>query len=159
MKTEKIELNKLNTNINNVKFHNQRNIDSIKQSLKKFGQYSPLVVSKNNFQILKGAGTYKAMIELGWKQCEVCFLQLDEIQQNQLIVLDNRTSQLSELDNEMIEKILYDLDEQSIRYTGINNKQLQSIMNSEDITQQDQTEKINLTQVKCPYCGKLFSIQ
>lgn len=159
MKIQKIKISKLKTNLNSVKHHNRKNIEAIKNSIKIFNQYSPLVVNKDNFEILKGVGTYLAMKQLNMQQCFVYFVDLEEKQQNQLIVLDNRTSELSEIDNKAVEKILYDLNQNEALFTGFSEKQIQNIMNSQTTLKekQDSTEKINLVKIKCPYCGTQFS--
>lgn len=159
MKISKIKISKLKTNLNSVKHHNRKNIEAIKNNIKIFNQYSPLVVNKDNFEILKGVGTYLAMKQLNMQQCFVYFVDLEQKQQNQLIVLDNRTSELSEIDNKAVEKILYDLNQNEALFTGFSEKQIQNIMNSQTTSKekQDLTEKINLVKIKCPYCGTQFS--
>lgn len=156
---EKVKLSMLKTQINSVKHHNRKNIDAIKNNIKKFNQYAPLVVNKNNFEILKGVGTYTAMKQLNIDQCYVYFVDLDDKKQNQLIVLDNRTSQLSQLDNVAVQKLLYDLQKNDALFTGFSQKQIQNIMNSQTTTKQKQdlTQKVNLVKIKCPYCGTQFS--
>ena len=156
---EKVKLSMLKTQINSVKHHNRKNIDAIKNNIKKFNQYAPLVVNKNNFEILKGVGTYTAMKQLNIDQCYVYFVDLDDKKQNQLIVLDNRTSQLSQLDNVAVQKLLYDLQKNDALFTGFSQKQIQNIMNSQTSTKQKQdlTQKVNLVKIKCPYCGIQFS--
>lgn len=158
MKIQKIKISKLKTNLNSVKHHNRKNIEAIKNNIKIFNQYSPLVVNKDNFEILKGVGTYLAMKQLNMQQCFVYFVDLEQKQQNQLIVLDNRTSELSEIDNKAVEKILYDLNQNEALFTGFSEKQIQNIMNSQTTSKekQDLTEKINLVKIKCPYCGTQF---
>ena len=158
MNVQQVDIKLLKTNLNKVKFHNKKNIQTIMNSLTKFGQYTPLVVNKSNFEILKGVGTYLAMKKLKWKKCNVYFVDLNEEQQKQLIVLDNRTSQLSQFDNEVIQKMFYDMEQSDTKFTGFNEKQIDNIMNSvsQEIVQ-DKTEKINLVKIKCPYCGTEFS--
>lgn len=159
MKIEKIKISELKTNLNNVKHHNKRNIESIKNNIQNFNQYSPLVVNKNNYQILKGVGTYLAMKQLNMQECYVYFVDLNEKQQKQLIVLDNRTSQLSEINNNAIQKMLYDLNKNDTIFTGFSEKQIENIMNAQTTIKekQDLTQKINLVKIKCPYCGTEFS--
>ena len=48
------------------------------------------------------------------QECYVYFVDLNEKQQKQLIVLDNRTSQLSEINNNAIQKMLYDLNKNKL---------------------------------------------
>ena len=55
------------------------NLDGIKESIKKHGQYRPLTVNKNNNQILTGNHTWLAMKELGIKECAVMFVDVDEL--------------------------------------------------------------------------------
>lgn len=158
MNIEEVDIDLLKTNLNKVKHHNKKNIQSIIQSLNKFGQYSPLIVNKSNCEILKGVGTYLAMKKLKWKTCKVCFVDLDDKAQKELIILDNRTSQLSQFDNQVIEKMFYNMDKENIEFTGFNEKQVDNIMNS--LSQellQDQTEKVNLVKIKCPFCGTQFN--
>ena len=66
MNIQKINIDLLKTDLNNVKYHNKKNIESIKKSLVEFNQYKPLVVNKD-YQILVGKGTYLAMKQLGYK--------------------------------------------------------------------------------------------
>lgn len=158
MNIQKVKLNKLKTNLNNIKYHNKKNIEAIKKSLIEYNQYSPLIVNENTFEILKGVGTYLAMKKLKWKQCYVNFVNLTENQQNELIVLDNRTSQLSELNQDKIEQIFYNLEQDKILFTGFDENEVDELMNKINQNEvEDQTEKINLVKIKCPYCGNQFS--
>lgn len=158
MKVQKVKLSQLKTDLNCVKHHNKKNIQSIKKSLKTFDQYSPLVVNKNTYEILKGVGTYLAMKQLDYEECYVVFVNLDQLDSNQLIVLDNRTSELSQMDNNIIQQIFYTLESDKSLFTGFSEKQIENIMNqqSNPKEQQDLTQKINLAKIKCPHCGTQF---
>ena len=159
MNIQSVDISILKTKLNNVKNHNKRNIDSIKKSLIEFNQYKPLIVN-SNYEILVGKGTYLAMKQLNYKTVEVIKKELTEQQEKQLIVLDNRTSQLSDINTEMVEKILYDLDSQKINLTAYNDKQIENIMNNISNKQMDdQTEKINEGQIICPFCKNKFSLK
>ena len=161
MNVQKVDIKLLKTNLNDVKHHNKKNIQAIQKSLSEFGQYKPLIVD-TNYQILVGKGTYIAMKKLGYKQVDVVVKDLTENQKNQLIVIDNRSSQLSEIDNSKIEQIFYSLDNQQIKLTAFSDKEVDKIMNQMSEEQMDdKTDKVNSKQLKitCPYCKTVFNLQ
>lgn len=66
MNTVKIKLSELVEFPNNVRIHTKRNLDTIKNSLKEFGQVKPILVQKSTNYIIAGNGTYQAAKALGW---------------------------------------------------------------------------------------------
>ena len=62
----------------NCKKHNQKNIDAIKHSIVEFTQYKPLVISKRNFEIIIGNGTYEALKQLNFEYADCIILDLSE---------------------------------------------------------------------------------
>lgn len=159
MNVQEVDISILKTNLNNVKNHGKKSIDSIKKSLIQFKQYKPLIINEDN-EILIGKGTFLAMKQLKYKTAFVYRISISKQKQNQLIVLDNRTSQLSEIDNDVIQKIFFQIDNQNINLTAYTDKQVEKIMNQLHQKQQDdQTEKANIYQITCPYCKTKFSIE
>lgn len=156
---QQIDISLLKTNLNNVKYHNKKNIESIKKSLSEFKQYKPLIIN-DDYQILVGKGTFLAMKQLKYKTVFVVKKSISKKEQQELIILDNRTSQLSEMNNDIIENVFYDLDKQKINITGYSDSQMENIMN--DISKKqldDQTDKINNFQITCPYCHNSFAVK
>ena len=99
------------------------------------------------------------MKQLGYQQVQVVIKDLNEQQQKQLIVLDNRTSELSEIDENIIEKMFYDLNSEEVKLTAYSDKEVQNIMNKITIEEMDdQTEKLNDNQITCPYCKTKFTV-
>ena len=155
-----VDINTLKLNPNNVKTHYKRSIDSLKKSILEFQQYMPIVVNKRDNIILVGNGTYQALKQLKYKTVKVIYVDLDELQASKLEILDNRTSQLSEINQQIVEKIFYELNENLIKITGYTSDEVNKIMN--ELTQQsldDQTEKVNLEKITCPYCKTQFTIE
>ena len=82
------------------------NLDGIKESIKKHGQYRPLTVNKNNNQILTGNHTWLAMKELGIKECAVMFVDVDELTAKKIVLVDNRANELATYDKEIMVDLL-----------------------------------------------------
>lgn len=161
MNVEKVKIDILKTDLNNVKHHNKKNIQAIKKSLIEFGQYKPLIVDQN-YQILVGRGTYQAMKSLKYEFVDVLVKNIDQKQKKQLIVLDNRSSELSEINKDVVQKVFYQLNQQQLELTAYSNNQVEKIMNDLKIQQMDdQTSKINSQQLKitCPYCKTSFNLE
>ena len=70
MKTERAKIESLLPDPSNVRRHDQRNIDTIKASLAKFGQQKPIVVGHDGV-VIAGNGTMQAAQELGWESIEI----------------------------------------------------------------------------------------
>lgn len=155
-----VEINSIYTDKKNIKTHGFKSIDSIKKSIVEFGQYMPIVVNKKTNIILVGNGTYQALKELGYKLVKIVYVDLNENDANKLSVLDNRTSELSEIDNNVVEKFFYELDDNLIKITGYSSSEVEEIMNQITTeTMEDQTEKVNLNVIKCPYCKAEFFLE
>ena len=93
-----VSMDTLTEDPNNVRKHNDRNIAAIADSLEKFGQRRPLVITKENV-IVAGNGTYRAARQLGWKQVDVTTLPFEEEHLvKAFAIADNRTSELAEWD-------------------------------------------------------------
>ena len=65
-KIETVLLDELQLDSNNARKHNEANIDAIAESLRKFGQRKPIVVTKENV-VIAGNGTVEAARKIGWK--------------------------------------------------------------------------------------------
>ena len=68
------EMDTLIPDADNARKHDSRNLKVIAESLKRFGQRTPIVVNRKNKVILKGNGTYTAAKMLGWKQIAVVWV-------------------------------------------------------------------------------------
>lgn len=82
--TMQIEIVNIKTLVpdNRTKQHPQKNIDAIARVLLKHGQKFPLVVEKETNLILKGNGTYRAMMQLGYPNVNVIYTDIDSFEQD-----------------------------------------------------------------------------
>jgi len=74
----------------NARKHGPVNHEAIKQSLTAFGQAEPLIVQAGTNRVIGGNGRLAAMRELGWAECDVVFLDLDDAKAAALGVALNR---------------------------------------------------------------------
>jgi ParB-like chromosome segregation protein Spo0J len=110
MELKTIELDKLQLDPENVRKHDKRSIEAIKQSLDSFGQRKPVVVTKANL-VVTGNGTVEAARELGWTEIQVVEIPADwtEDKIKAFAIADNRTSELSNWNTELLIDELFDL--------------------------------------------------
>ncbi|QDP67388.1 MAG: hypothetical protein Unbinned6224contig1003_12 [Prokaryotic dsDNA virus sp.] len=129
----------MNYEIKNVKINSLKefpdnprssNLESIKISLEKHGQYRPLTVNKNNNEILTGNHTWLAMKELGYETCDVMFVDVDDIKARKIVLVDNRLNELATYDKTKLSNMLGDLMELGALFgTGFSADEVDNIFN------------------------------
>lgn len=102
------------------------NVAQIAESLMVNGQYRPIVVRKENNEILAGNHTYKAARELGWETIKVSYVEnLTDEEAAKIVLADNRYNELGTFDNNKLLELLKELDELS--GTGYDEQFLQDL--------------------------------
>jgi DNA modification methylase len=96
----------------NARLHGPENLDAIVGSLKRFGQAEPLIVQKATGRIIGGHGRLTAMKKLGWTDCDVIELDIDDLQATALGIALNRTAELATWNPEILTKLLSELRQQ-----------------------------------------------
>jgi DNA modification methylase len=102
----RVALSALHADPANARSHDERNLSAIAASLKQFGQAEPLVVQRSTGKVIGGNGRMTAMKALGWTECDVVELDLDNTQATALGIALNRTGELAEWDLPALTKIL-----------------------------------------------------
>jgi hypothetical protein len=105
MKTESVKIKDLLNDPSNVRKHDERNIDAIKASLKRFGQQKPIVVDVKGI-VVAGNGTLDAAKSLGWKEVQVVRTKLEGAEAIAYAVADNRTAELAIWDEDALAQTL-----------------------------------------------------
>lgn len=102
---------------NNARIHDAFNIESIKNSLLKFGQYRPFVLQKSSNKIIVGNGMYEAIKQLQeegrWKggdEFDCTVLEVDDSTAALISAVDNRTSELGAWNDQLLASLLSGLD-------------------------------------------------
>jgi len=96
LKTEIINIDDLQSDPNNARTHNQKNLDAIAKSLQKFGQRKPVVITNKNV-IVAGNGTLEAAKLIGWKGLSVVRVpdDWDKDTIKAYALADNRSAELA----------------------------------------------------------------
>jgi hypothetical protein len=98
----------------------------IAESLTEYGQYKPIVVNSVNNEILVGNHTYAAAKSLGWKEIDVTYIEADPETAAKIVLIDNRTSDLSGYDNNALLELLERLD--NLEHTGYGDDEFDDVL-------------------------------
>ena len=85
----------------NARKHNDRNIDAIIASLRRFGQQKPIVIDRTNI-VRAGNGTLEAARRLGWESIDCVTTALQGSDAIAYAIADNRTAELAEWDEDTL---------------------------------------------------------
>ena len=128
MMNMKVRIQELNPDPDNTRVHDQRNIDLIIKSLKRFDQYRPFVVQKKGMIIRIGNGMFEAMKQIGWYdeniEVNIMLTDIDDEKATALSIVDNRTSDLSYFNDDMLRTLIRKLDKEFIDLTGFSEDEL-----------------------------------
>jgi len=102
----RVPLDSLQPDPGNVRTHDQVNLDAIRGSLSRFGQAEPLVVQTGTRRVIAGHGRLEAMRALGWTECDVVELPIEDVDAVALGLALNRTSELASWHEEGLAKLL-----------------------------------------------------
>lgn len=117
----------------NAKIHDENNINLIAGSIKSFGFNNPVLLDGEN-GIIAGHGRVLASKKLGIKQIPTIELQgLSDAEKRAYIIADNRLTEKSEWDKEILSLELQDLNELGIdlNIIGFNDEDLNNIIQEE----------------------------
>lgn len=109
MSYERVDVKKLKFDKRNARKHDKKNIKAIKDSLVKFGQQKPIVVMEDG-TVIAGNGTLQAAIELGWDTIDVHWTALKKDEAIAYGLVDNRSAELAEWDDDNLKELLSELD-------------------------------------------------
>ena len=108
---------------------NQGDVGAIIESIKQFGQFRSIVVNKRTMEILAGNHTYKAMQQLGHKEIEVDFVDVDEMTAKKIVLADNRLSDISMYDDNALKDLLEEIaTDDDLLGTGFDNDDLDALI-------------------------------
>lgn len=93
----------------NARKHDEKNIAAIMASLRRFGLQKPIVVDRSNV-VRAGNGTLEAAIRLEWQTIQVVYSDLQSSDAVAYAIADNRTTDLSAFDNDILRAQLDALD-------------------------------------------------
>lgn len=109
MAYERVDVKKLKFDKRNARKHDKKNIKAIKDSLVKFGQQKNIVAMEDG-TVIAGNGTLQAAIELGWDTIDVHWTALNKEEAIAYGLVDNRSAELAEWDDDNLKELLEELD-------------------------------------------------
>ena len=112
MKLETLRIQELTPDPKNARKHDAENLKILAESLKKFGQRKPIVISESG-QVVAGNGTLEAAKKLGWLEIQAVRVPADWSPEmiRAFAIADNRTAELSEFDRVILTEQLVELKE------------------------------------------------
>jgi ParB-like chromosome segregation protein Spo0J len=123
-----VDVNELKEFPNNARIGNVR---EIYESLLQNGQYRPLVVNRKNNIILAGNHTFQAIKRLGWAKALVWYVDVDDKQAKQIVLVDNKLNDDATYDYTKLEKAIKDLQDVSdLIGTGYTQKAVDDLLAS-----------------------------
>ena len=128
MKIETLPLSVVVPDPANVRLHDERNLDTIRRSLARFGQQKPIGVDSAGV-IRAGNGTYMAAKSLGWETIDVVRTSLAGLDATAFAIADNRSSDLSTFDDLSLAKLLQELNaEDALDGVGFDEAEIQQLL-------------------------------
>lgn len=161
LRVKRVKLDELIPDQANARLHRERNLDSIKISLTRFGQQKPIVIDEKNV-IVAGNGTYEAAKSLGWLDLNVVQTKLSESERVAFGIADNRTAELAEWDFDVLGRVLASMkDETAQLAAGFTRDEVNRIVKDLtpefEATDSDNVPRLDLqNSIKCPECGHEF---
>jgi len=130
MLVESRKISDLTVDPANARKHDDRNVESISKSLKRFGQQKPIVIDSGGV-VRAGNGTLEAARQLDWESISVVVTSLPAVDVSAYAIADNRTSELATWDDENLGAILsslHDEDIEAFNASGFNDKEFENLM-------------------------------
>ncbi len=163
MQIFKIKVADLSADPANARKHDDRNIDSIIASLRRFGQQKPIVIDASKV-VRAGSGTLEAAKRIGWETIECVETNLKGSDAIAYAIADNRTAELAEWDSDVLAAQLNGLltdDEELANAAGFSAEEIEAMLNKfngePEPTMPDEDEKPDRTvKCNCPGCGFEF---
>ena len=106
---EYVRIDKLHPHHKNPR-HNDHAVDSIANSIKRFGFTSPIVANKDG-TILAGHTRYKASKQIGLETVPVVYVDLSPVDAELLMIADNKLGEKADWDNSKLSEMLSSLQE------------------------------------------------
>lgn len=148
MELKKLRLDEIQQHPQNVRIHTKRNLDVIKKSLSEWGQYKPILVQKSTMYILAGNGTYQAACALGWEEMDCNIIDVTDEQAKAILIADNRSSDLSQMDEKAVLDLLQEFDADLLDLTGYDDKELDNMLKFQEGTLFEEEKKKEKKQKK-----------
>lgn len=157
MEIKDIELKELNPYKNNPR-KNDDAVDLVANSIKEFGFKVPIIVDLNN-EIVAGHTRYKAAQKLGLES--VPCIVADDLTEEQIKAFrlaDNKVSEASEWDYDLLNLELDDILDINMNDFGFINEEISLDVSDDDFLQDTEITKSKEKEIVCPHCGEVIKL-
>ncbi len=103
-------------------------VEVIKRSLTKHGQFKPIVANRPSKDILAGNHVWQAICELGWDAVAVVWVDVDEDQAREMVLVDNRAAELGTFNDDALAELLAEVAPESLIDVGYTLDELDDLM-------------------------------
>lgn len=123
------------------------NIEEIRQSLVRFGQYRPIVVQQSTRRIIAGNHTYLAAKSEGWTQIMVTVIDVDDDMARAILLADNRLADIGSYEAVSLAEVMGMVaNTTGLAGTGYTTEDLETMLARLDKKgEEDKTQKIEIT--------------
>jgi site-specific DNA-methyltransferase (adenine-specific) len=160
VKVESVPIATLSQDPANARKHDDKNLEAIKASLRRFGQQKPIVVDSSNV-VRAGNGTLAAATALGWDSINVVQTDLQGSEATAYAIADNRTAELAEWDESVLAaslSSLADVDETWLSDLQFSEKELAELVASTQEQEIIEDEVPDLTTDPVTQTGDLWML-
>lgn len=137
--------------------NNDHAVESIANSIKRFGFTSPIIANKDG-TIIAGHTRFKAAKTLGLQTVPVVYVDLSPTDAELLMIADNKLGEKADWKTDQLADLLKDLKgkDENLDVLGFDPIELESILdmdfNFDDIEPIDDDSELKQTKL-CPHCG------
>ncbi len=125
----------------NARAHPKKNLDALRESLRLFGQRTPIVYHRDTGRVLKGNGLVIVAREMGAEEVAAIPSDDDHATASAYALADNRTAELSEwipgILRETVDELLPLADDIDLDALGLSSTEIDRILAEQDISEED----------------------
>lgn len=150
---------KLRPDPRNLRTHDERNVEAIKASLKKWGWRGVIVARKKDRVVIAGNARLQAAKELGMKQAPVLFVTDTEADGRRYAISDNRTAELATWDAEKLAEQIAGMGD-DVEFSGFADDEIEAMAQHEagdddDDSDEQEPGDADIFQVRVQFDGAL----
>ena len=129
LKIDYIAIEKLKPFLGNPR-KNDESVDAVVKSIEAFGYTNPILVRRENNEIIAGHTRLKALQKMGAEQAPVIYLDLNETDARVYSVFDNKSVENAEWDFPKLADLLVEFDQLNVDLdlTGFDENQIKSVI-------------------------------
>ena len=133
-----VDIDKLKPYVKNPR-QNDKAVEKVIESIKKFGFVAPLIVRKSDNMIIAGHTRWKAAKKLGLNKIPVIYVDMTDNDAALYNIADNKLAEIADWDYDLLEEIAEDFnfDIEDFKLIGWEENELKDIFYIDDLDEED----------------------